>query len=122
MRYLLAVLLLVHGVAHLPGFLVAFGLASFPELPYRTTVFGSLDVGTIGARAVGIGWLALSLSFIALAVVLARRPDATPMVLPAVLGTSALLCVAEWPEARMGFVVNSVIAALMVVAERYGAM
>jgi hypothetical protein len=122
MRYLLAVLLLVHGVAHLPGFLVAFGLASFPELPYRTTVFGSLDVGTIGARAVGIGWLALSLSFIALAVILARRPDATPMVLPAVLGTSALLCVAEWPEARMGFVVNSVIAALMVVAERYGAM
>lgn len=122
MRYLLAVLLLVHGVAHLPGFLVAFGLASFPELPYRTTVFGSLDVGTIGARAVGIGWLALSLSFIALAGILVRRPDATPMVLPAVLGTSALLCVAEWPEARMGFVVNSVIAALMVVAERYGAM
>jgi hypothetical protein len=122
MRYLLAVLLLVHGVAHLPGFLVAFGLASFPELPYRTTVFGTLDVGTAGARAAGLAWLALSISFVALAADVALRPDATPMVLPAVLGMSALLCAAEWPEARIGFVVNTVIAALLVVGERYGAM
>lgn len=122
MRYLLAVLLLVHGVAHLPGFLVAFGLASFPELPYRTTVFGTLDVGSSGARAVGLGWLALSVSFVALAAVVALRPGVTLMVLPLVLGMSALLCAAEWPEARIGFVVNTVIAALLVVGERYGAM
>ena len=122
MRYLLALLLLVHGVAHLPGFLVAFGLASFPELPYRTTVFGTLDLGATGARVVGVGWLALSVSFVTLAAVVAMRPSVMPMVLPAVLGMSALLCVAEWPEARMGFVANTVIAALMVVGERYDAM
>ena len=53
MRYLLAVLLLVHGVAHLPGFLVAFRLASFPELPYRTTFFGTLeDVDALTDREV----------------------------------------------------------------------
>ena len=122
MRYLLAILLLVHGVAHLPGFLVAFGLASFPELPYRTTVFGALEVGTSGARAIGVAWLVLSLSFIALAAVMALRLNWTPMMFPAALGISALLCAAEWPEARMGFVANTVIAALLVVAERYDAM
>ncbi|HEY1304289.1 MAG TPA: hypothetical protein VGF24_12100 [Vicinamibacterales bacterium] len=121
MRYLLAVLLLVHGVAHLPGFLVAYGKASFPEVPYRTTVFGALDIGATGARAIGLAWLALSFSFVALAAVLALRLNVTPMMFPAVLGMSALLCAAEWPEARLGFVANTVIAALLVVAERYDA-
>ena len=122
MRYLLAVLLLVHGVAHLPGFLVAFRLASFPELPYRTTFFGTLDFGAIGARAIGLGWLALSVSFVSLAAVVALRLEGTPILLPLVLGASALLCTAEWPEARMGFVANTVIAGLVIIAERYDAI
>ena len=33
MRLILSFLLLAHGVAHLPGFLVAWNLASFPDLP-----------------------------------------------------------------------------------------
>jgi hypothetical protein len=54
----LVLLLLVHGIAHLPGFLVNWQLRSFPELPFRTTVFGgTLEVSFIGIRAVGIGRL-----------------------------------------------------------------
>jgi hypothetical protein len=34
MRIVLAALLLAHGVAHLPGFLVSWQLRSFPEMPY----------------------------------------------------------------------------------------
>lgn len=120
MRLVLAFLLVAHGVAHLPGFLVAWGLASFPELPYRTTVFGTLDIGGLGARAIGVGWLVLALSFVALAAVVAMEVELPAALLPLALGGSALLCVADWPEARFGFVANTVIAALLVAGERYG--
>ena len=120
MRLILSFLLLVHGVAHLPGFLVAWGLASFPELPYRTTVFATIDVGGAGVRVVGLGWLLSTAVFVALASAMALRINVPLLVLPLALGFSALLCVAGWPEARLGFVANSFIAAMMVAGERYG--
>ncbi len=65
MRYALALLLLGHGIAHLPGFLVGWQLASFPELPFRTTVLAhTVDVGVVGARLVGAGWMIVSLMFV----------------------------------------------------------
>jgi hypothetical protein len=120
MRLILSLLLLAHGVAHLPGFLVTWGLASFPDLPYRTTVFGTLDVGGAGVRVVGLGWLVSAVVFIALAAVVALRVDVPLVVLPAALGFSALLCVAGWPEARYGFITNAAIAAILVAGERFG--
>jgi len=120
MRVILAFLLLAHGVAHLPGFLVAFGLASFPALPFRTTLFGTLDVGTVGARLVGLGWLVMAIAFVALSGALALRVNVPLVLFPLALGFSALLCAAEWPEARLGFIANTAIAAMLVAGERYG--
>ena len=120
MRIMLSFLLLAHGIAHLPGFLVAWRLASFPELPFRTTVFGTVDVGIAGARLVGVGWLVSAVVFMALAAAIALRVDLGLVVLPLALGCSAVLCVAGWPEARFGFFANTVIAALLVGGERYG--
>ena len=92
MRVILVLLLLVHGIAHLPGFLVNWQLRSFPELPFRTSVFGgTLDVGLIGIRAVGVGWLlvAIALGFAALGVLL-RSGWWQPLAYSAV-GASVLL-------------------------------
>jgi hypothetical protein len=57
MRIVLALLLLAHGVAHLPGFLVSWQLRSFPEMPYRTAFLGgSVDVGELsGGPTRGLG-------------------------------------------------------------------
>jgi len=33
MRYVFAFLLLVHGIAHFPGFIVSWQLGLFPDLP-----------------------------------------------------------------------------------------
>jgi hypothetical protein len=120
MRLILTFLLLAHGVAHLPGFLVAWGLASFPELPYRTTVIGTIDVGDAAVRVVGLGWLAAACAFMALAAAMALRIDVPLPLLPLALGFSALLCVAGWPDARFGFVATAAIAATLVAGERYG--
>ena len=47
MRFVLALLLVAHGVAHLVGFVASWKLATLAELPYKTTVFsGRVDVAT----------------------------------------------------------------------------
>lgn len=111
MRNALALLLLGHGIAHLPGFLVGWQLASFPELPFRTTVLAhTVDVGVVGARLVGAGWMIVSLMFVVLAAAVALRPTGWPQVLPVALALSTLLCVLGWPEARIGLLMNSLLA------------
>jgi hypothetical protein len=120
MRWILAFMLLAHGVAHLPGFFVAWELASFPELPFRTTIFGTVDIGVIGTRLVGVGWLMSSIVFATLAATIALRIELPSAVLPLALGASAVLCLSAWPKASYGFIANATIAALLVAGERYG--
>lgn len=111
MRYALAFLLLGHGIAHLPGFLVGWQLASFPELPFRTTVIAhTVDVGLIGARIVGASWMIVALMFVVLAAAVALRPTGWPQALPVALALSTVLCVLGWPEARIGLAMNGLLA------------
>jgi len=120
MRYVLAILLLGHGVAHLPGFLVGWQLASFPELPFGTTVVAhTVDIGLTGARIVGAAWMIASLMFVVLAATLAFRQAGVLHALPIALAFSAVLCVLGWPEARIGLAMNGLLA-LGVTVARFG--
>jgi len=68
MRIGFAVWFLAHGVAHLPGFLVSWQLRDFSGLPFHTTVLGdSVDIGTVGIRLIGVGWLLAAVAFAVLA-------------------------------------------------------
>ena len=120
MRFLVAFLLLAHGIAHVPGFLVSWQLASFPDLTYRTTVFGSaVDVGPAWIRLIGIGWLGEAVVFVALASAVAFNAPLRPVAIATALALSLFLCAAGWPEARIGLLANGVIA-LSLVAIRLG--
>ncbi len=107
-------LLIVHGVAHLPGFAVPWRLLASPELPYRTTIFaGRLEVGDLGVRAVGVAWAVLAVAFLAMAwAVWADAPWARVAIVVAV-AASLMLCTAGWPEARIGVVANLLILGLL---------
>jgi hypothetical protein len=119
MRYALALLLLGHGIAHLPGFLVGWQLAAYPELPFRTTVLAhSVDVGVAGARLVGTGWMIASLMFVVVAAAVALRPTGWSQLLPVALTLSTVLCVLGWPEARIGLAINALLAIGLTVAMR----
>jgi hypothetical protein len=120
MRWILASMLLAHGVAHLPGFFVGWELASFPELPFRTTIFGTIEIGLAGARLVGVAWLLTGIVFAAMAVTIALRVDFPSTLLPFALGVSAALCLSAWPKASYGFIANAAIAGMLVAGERYG--
>ena len=120
MRFLLAFLLLAHGIAHVPGFLVSWQLASFPDLTYRTTIFGtSVNVGPEGIRLMGLCWLGMAAVFEALATAVAFNAPLWPAATATALALSLLLCAAGWPEARVGLLANAVIA-LSLVAIRLG--
>src|SRR3954451_18196685 len=68
MRIVFAVWFLAHGVAHLPGFLVCWQLRDSSGLPFHTTVLGdSVDIGTVGIRLIGVGWLLAAVAFAVLA-------------------------------------------------------
>ena len=62
MRWIIAVLLAVHGLIHFMGFAKAFGYADLPQLTQAVS------------REMGLAWLAAGLLVVASAVVLVARP------------------------------------------------
>jgi hypothetical protein len=113
MRYVLAVLLLAHGFAHMVGFVVPWRLVTLEEMPYKTTLLGGrLDVGHAGARAVGILWLLLGGVVFTLGGTLALTGVLSGTILLASVVLSSVLCVLGWPDSKLGLVANAVILAL----------
>ena len=109
MRILLAALLIGHGAAHVVGFAVPWKLVSSAEVPYRTTVLaGSLNVGPVGVRVLGVLWLVLSLGFVAAAVGLLQHTNWWDHEVLVLLVASVALCLLALPESRPGLVANAV--------------
>jgi hypothetical protein len=121
MRIVAALVLLVHGVANLVGFVVPWRLATLPEVPYRSTILGGrLEVGDTGVRALGVLWLVAALAFAAAAAgVLLHASWWRPLSM-AVAVVSLALCVTGWPDAKIGIPVNVAIIAVLVIATRAG--
>ena len=95
MRFLVAFLLLAHGIAHVPGFLVNWQLAVFPDLAYRTTIFGTtVDVGPHGIRLIGLCWLGLAAVFVALASAVAFNAPLRPVARVGLLANAVIALVA----------------------------
>ncbi len=116
MRLLLATLLVVHGAAHLVGFVIPWRLTTPERVPEPSTVPGGVeDVGSsIGARTLGLLWLLLALTFFGLAGgVLLHVQGIEQWTLAAVAG-STLLCVLDWPDARYGILANVAVLLLLV--------
>ena len=119
MRIVLSVLLLGHGVAHLPGFLVDLRLRSSRELPFRTTVLsGAVDIGEAGIKVVGLAWLTVTITFGVLAIAAFVRVPWWPPFAYLAVGLSIPLCLLGWPEARLGILANLVILMLLVFGHR----
>ena len=119
MRMLLAALLIGHGAAHVVGFAVPWKLVSSTGVPYRTTVLaGSLDVGPVGVRALGMLWLVLSLGFVAAAVGLLQHTTWLDHEVLVLIVASVALCLLALPESRPGLVANAVILILWLIVSR----
>jgi hypothetical protein len=121
MRFTLAVLMILHGVAHLPGFAGSWRLATFPDLPYHTRLFaGRVDVGDGGMRLIGTLWLLVALGFVVAAV--AAFAGEWWWSGTAFLATllSLVLCMLEWPATQVGVPVNIGIAVALILGRAFG--
>lgn len=114
MRIVLAVLLGLHGVAHLAGFLKAWA-------PTRTTIFGDrIDLGVSWIKFVGLAWLILALAFGAAGIATLAGMSGWPTFAFAVTGASLVLCLLQLPETKFGVVLNLGLLAVMVFGQRAG--
>lgn len=107
MGILLGVFLVLHGIAHLVGFVVPWNLLNVEDVEYKTTLLsGRWDVGDLGIRLVGILWLAGAAAFIATgAALLAGAAWWKKAAFYTSLG-SLTLSVLGWPDSRIGVAIN----------------
>jgi hypothetical protein len=114
MRTALAIVLAVHGIAHLPGFLVPWRISSPPDLPYQTRLLsGTLEVGDLGARVIGVLWMMAALAFGAAAVATYRGAPRWATFALAVVLFSLILSALGWPASRIGLAVNVVLVVVL---------
>lgn len=122
MRVALAVLMTLHGFAHLVGFLIPWQLGPV-RAAYKTTLFGgNIDVGGGGIRAVGVFWLLGALGFwVAAAGAAAGRPWWVPLTIFVALYSLSLSLI-DWPDARIGVFVNLALLGVVLVSRQYGSI
>jgi hypothetical protein len=114
MRVIFVLILIGHGFAHLSGFFLAWPITIFKDMPYKTTILGKhIDVGDLGIRVVGLLWLIAALAFAFSAILVLTRISWWLPFTGAATAFSFLLCIAEWPDARIGAFVNMGLAALI---------
>lgn len=97
MKYLLLVVIAVHGLIHLMGFTKAFGLASFEQL--RVPI----------SQPLGLLWLAAALLFLLSAVLLLAAPDWWWAPALGAVVISQLVIITSWGDARFGTLANLIV-------------
>jgi hypothetical protein len=116
MRLALAALMILHGIAHLVGFAGSWHLG---ELPYKTTVLGGrVDLGDTGIRAAGLLWLTAAMAFVVVGAGTALDYSWWAKAALYVTLASLALTIMEFPEAKLGLVVNLAILAVLFVMMR----
>ena len=104
---LYALFLILHGFAHLVGFVVPWRLATLNEMPYKTTLLnGRIDVLDVGIKINGIFWLLLAIGFIYYGSNLLFQWSVLTFFPTTLVCVSFLMCVLGWPDAKIGVWVN----------------
>lgn len=104
MKYLLAFIVVIHGLIHLMGVAKAFNLASFEQLQIPIT------------QPLGLMWLAAAVLFVAGAVLLFVAP--AWWWAPAGVGLilSQIVILTSWGDAKFGTIANAIVLVPVVIA------
>jgi len=105
-----AVLLALHGVIHLIGFVTPWRIATLQGFTYQTTVLnGALEVGGSGARLIGLVWLALAIGFVAAGYGVWRGEPWALALTGILAAVSLVVCILGLPEAFAGIAINVIV-------------
>lgn len=117
MKFFGALLLILHGVAHLVGFRAAF----WPAIGQTGNVQllkHSVFVGAAAAQAFGVAWLLITLAYLLAAGLLLASASSWTAVAFAASALSLLMCALSWPDARIGVAIDLVLLLLVFLASR----
>jgi hypothetical protein len=121
MQYVIAIVLLIHGFAHLVGFVVPWRIAKLEEAPYKTTLLGGkVDVGDTGIRVVGVLWLLVAVAFFVSGIALLFSSGWWWGYTLIVAGTSLVLCILGLPDSKFGIPINVVILGYLLAGKSLG--
>ena len=110
LAYISVVLVILHGLIHLMGFIAYWPQAELAGLPYRTTLLGQRWlIGPSGMRLYSVLWLLVAggLTVAAIALLLGR-PWWLPLLMAAVL-VSLVITLLDWSNAFRGTVISLLI-------------
>jgi hypothetical protein len=121
MQYVIAIVLLIHGFAHLVGFVVPWRIAKLEEAPYKTTLLGGkLDVGDAGIRILGLVWLLVAVAFFVSGIALLFASGWWWSYTLIVAGISLVLCVLGLPDSKFGIPINVAILGYLLTGKSLG--
>lgn len=112
MRIPIVLLLSVHGLLHLLGFLKSFGLAALPQLSGQTLV----PLSAALVRVLGVAWLLTGLVLLGAAVLRALQSDLWWAVAAAGAVASQALIIFQWSDAKAGTAANLLVGAAIAMA------
>lgn len=110
-RWLVAAVLIVHGLVHLIGFVVPWRLATLADFPYRTTVFSGMEVGSAAVRTVGVLWLLAAVGFVVAGAGLLTGASWWTAGTVAAAGLSVVLAALWAQQAFAGLVIDAALLA-----------
>jgi hypothetical protein len=119
-RWLIGVLALLHGFAHLVGAAGSWDLLPHEQRAYRTTILGGrIDLGPRGMQIWGLLWGLTSLAFVAVAIAGFLSTPWWVTAASAVAGISLILTLTELPDARVGTLVNVALLGLLLMGQHF---
>lgn len=121
MRIGLAVLMVLHGTAHLVGFLTPWRLIAPDGAIYRTTILaGRVDLGSGGIRVFGVLWLLTAVAFwLASFAAFTDRGWWMSAALATAM-VSLVLSLTALPDSRIGVPINVAIIGALLMVQRFG--
>jgi hypothetical protein len=115
----LAVFLVLHGFAHLVGFVGPWGLAA-SVAPQTALLDGRIPMGLAAMRVVGVVWAIIAAAFVIAAVGVVRQTAWWPSFTIAIAIASLVMSVLGFPQAKIGIAINVAIIAGVLFLQRNG--
>jgi hypothetical protein len=112
-----AVFMILHGLVHVVGFTVPWGLGGPRGVEYSTSILnGSIQVGDAAVKAIGFVWLAAAVAFVVVGAMLWRGHRWASRATVALVLGSLVLCAVNLPGAKFGLAIDVVLLAVLAVA------
>ncbi len=105
MKVLLTIIIIFHGLIHLPGFVKAFDLAKIPALTSKSIIL----ISASGTRLLGILWLVATILFLLTAISYIWHNKYWWIAGLAAVAISQILIILYWKDAKFGTIANVII-------------